>query len=110
MINKSISTTVRLTPTNSELFSQAARQMGLSKADLMTRCTLFVLSNKSEENEFLAPESLLKNILERFTKLVEERAIERGLLTAEGTLPEVSVLASAKRYLNNLEGAKVERV
>ena len=101
MINKSVSTTVRLSPTNSELFNQAARQMGLSKADLMTRCTLFVLANKDDQNEFLAPESLLKNILERFTKMVEERAIERGLLTADGTLSEVSVLASAKKYFSD---------
>lgn len=108
MINKSVSTTVRLSPANSELFSQAAREMGLSKADLMTRCTLWVLANKNDENEFLAPEKLVKNILERFTKMVEERAIQTGVLTTDGTLPALNLMSSARKYCAAWETANNE--
>lgn len=100
-INKTVCTTVRLSPVDSELFNAAAKQMGISKAELLIRSTRFVLSNKTDQNEFLAPESLLKNILERFTKMVEERAIERGVLNTDGTLaePEIDIKSTVKNGL-----------
>ena len=105
-INKSVCTTVRMTPVDSQIFNQAAKQMGISKAELFLRSTRFVLSNKTDDNEFLAPESLLKNILERFTQRVEQRAIETGVLKTDGTLaePEVDIKGAVKRWVSDRAG------
>ncbi len=109
---KVIKSTVRMTEKDSDIFDKAAEQFGISKSELLVKSARFVVSNRTDENEFIAPEFTVRAVLKRFTDLIEQRADEHLLETAStasnGTATESESMPAVRKFFKERADNQIE--
>lgn len=109
---RNVKSTVRMTEKDSDLFDRASEQFGISKSELLVRSYRFVLSNRTDENEFIAPEFTVRAVLKRFTDLIEQRAEEHLLETASiasnDTSTESESMPAVRKFFSDRAANQIE--